>query len=184
KAAQCYLEANLHDSAGRVYVKMAQNDPRFYTEAYEAFARAGKWDAMLGAAAEALASSRIIEVAYTHDRIEFFASYLANPDIAKDTIPKLSPDQIGRLFQKIPLSPRFVTVARTWVKVQKNPLIDMEVLNYVARNKSLCELFWVGIDDMTKIRLTLTLYSIPMINPEIKAAHAPFVRSPEAKLAI
>ena len=181
KAAHCYTLANQNESAGKVYCRLAINDYRYYVSAYEAFAKDGKWDAMLNAASEVLASAKIVEIALTRNKADFLGLYLANDRLAVATFPHLSDSQIATFFSTLPRTPRYVAYARSWADLEIREHFDVELLTFVGQKSELCKFFWTDLRSDTKTRLAAILTQSTVLSSSILGVHSPYIK--EEKIA-
>jgi len=171
KAAYCYTHANQHESAGKMYCRMAKSDYRYFVSAYEAFARDSKWDAMLSAASEVLATSKIVEVALTCNKSEFLGSYLANSKIAEATLPLLSDDQVTGFFTTLPRTPKFVAYAQSWAEIVGSKHLDDELLKFVSHHSELCDFFWSDLKQEARERLMEVVKTSIHLSSEVRGMH-------------
>jgi hypothetical protein len=176
KAAHCYSLANQNESAGKVFCRLAINDYRFYISAYEAFAKDGKWDAMLSAASEVLASTKIVEVALTRNKADFLGTYLANDRLAQATFPHLSDSQISTFFTTLPSTPRFVAYARSWADVESREHVDVALLTFVSQKSELCKFFWTDLKSDARARLSAIVTHSTLLSAAARDVHSQYIK--------
>ena len=180
KAAHCYTLANQNESAGKVYCRLAAKDYRFFTSAYEAFAKDEKWDAMLNAAGEVLATTKIVEVALTQGKADFLGSYLANYRLAQATFPQLSNSQLTNFFTTLSRTPKFVAYARTWAESVGSEHFDAEMLTFVSQKEELCNFFWGDLNETAKNRLIEIVKNSSQLNASAREVHSKYFKDEKA----
>jgi hypothetical protein len=131
KAAHCFTIANQHEAAGKAMLKLGPKDYNYYVTASNAFATAEKWDLVLEALAQVMATDKILEIALMRERTEFLANYMANPELATAVLAKMTDQQLQWFFSSLPITPRFVCLTRSWVKDTVRASLDREVLTYL-----------------------------------------------------
>lgn len=169
KAAHCFTAAQQHENAGKAWRKLTQNDFRYFNLAAESFAKAGSWDHYLHALAEVLDTKKVIEAAIAQGRVEAIVGYMANPEIARDALPILGREAMTRVLTSLPLTPKLVLQARTWVSLSAD--YDLELLNVIHRDPDLCAFFWAGLDETSRTRLAMIIQSASALPDDIRAKH-------------
>lgn len=180
KAAQCFSEANQDESAGNVYIKMAVGNFRYYMSASDAFAKAEKWHKMLKAAAAVLATQKVVESAIAHGEAEFLVDYLSHSFLANSVLPKLTLDQLTKMFTGLPLTPRLILTAAHWARHHSLPHLDQLLLNYVHTNVELCAFFWSCLDSSTQARLADMVEQPDLLCSQARVVHQAHLQNKKA----
>ncbi len=145
KAAECFLMDKKPDSAARAYEKAAVRDYHLYLKAGECFQAAGMIDQCLDTYSKILRTQEIFKMAQGSQKLDFLATYMADPFVAKEILEAMTLDQAKALVSGLNLRPSWVQSMSLWVHYKSDLNFFHTALDLLVEKDDLADLFWSHI---------------------------------------
>ncbi|HYX35692.1 MAG TPA: hypothetical protein VE954_21560 [Oligoflexus sp.] len=147
KAGEYFLRDGKLDQAGRCFERLGDKDFNYYRRAAECYLKAGLIDNTLVALSRLDANRDVLSIALEHERFNFLQRYLDLPFHAQTLLSELTVVQVEGLVKSLPMTPQAALSAAHWTMYRPDEPLIVAVLQKLAGNKELAQLFWSRLDD-------------------------------------